>query len=691
MAIKKQTTIPLNDRDVSWLSFNYRVLQEVKDTNVPLLARIMFMAIYSSNLEEFFKVRVAYHRSLKRLDKGAQKDFRVDPAEEINTIKRIVKEQQEELNHVFNQQIIPELRKYDVHFKHWSELTEDQSEFVQSYFKDHMLAFVQPVLLAKQSIRPFLTNAALYLAVSLGKKSEKPNKPLGKLKYAIVKVPSDYLPRFIELPTEHGHEIIMLDDIVRYNISGLFPGYKIIDSFSIKLTRDAELYIEDEFEGDLVEKIKVQLNRRNLGATTRFVYDKAMPEEMLQYMSETFHLKKDDLQPEDRYHNNFDFFKFPNFGLKHLHYAPMPPMRLKALTGKGILRKMKARDYLLHYPYHTYDHTVQFFEEAAADPNVTCIKIIQYRVARRSRIMEALIQAAQSGKEVVAFVEVKARFDEDANLQWSNTLKAAGVKILYSFPGLKVHSKLALVVRKEEHGEQLYSYLSTGNFHEKTAKLYSDLGLLTTDPRLTNEVRKVFKFLETSEQPAQPLQHLLVGQINLRAGLDQRINREIENAKAGKKARIILKMNSLEDPVIIKKLYEASEAGVQIDMIVRGICCLVPQKKDFSKNIHAISILDRFLEHARIFYFYDNGAAHIYLSSADFMRRNLNRRIETTFPIYDEAAKREIIDFLNIQLKDNVKARILDADMQNNYQKNNQPMPIRSQVEMYHYLKRKNQ
>lgn len=675
---------PYNDRDISWLSFNYRVLQEAKDSNVPLLERLKFLAIYSSNLEEFFKVRMAYHRSLMRLGKKTRKSFQLEQIDVFSELKKIIARQQEEFTEIFHQQIIPELSKYKIHIKHWKDLSEPQIEFIQRYFEKNMLPFAQPVLLVKQSIRPFLTNAALYLAVSLIKKESN------KTKYAIVKIPSDYLPRFLELPTKNGHhDIILLDDIVRHNIAFLFPGYKINDSFSIKLTRDAEMYIDDEFAGDLIQKIKEQLNKRNQGNATRFVYDRDMPAEMIEYLSEVFDAKKLDLQPEGRYHNNFDFFGFPSFGKKHLRDSPMPPLKVKELEDTPLFPKIKEQDFLFHYPYQTYDYTIRFFEEAVNDPNVKEIKIIQYRVAKKSRIMDALIKAAKSGIKVTAFVEVKARFDEDANFRWARRLENAGVNVLYSFPGLKVHSKLALVIREENDKTEKYCYLSTGNFHEKTAKLYSDLGLLTADSRITDEVAQVFTFLETLKKPKKALEHLLVGQINLRPRLEGFINQEITNAKAGKKAHIILKMNSLEDPAMVSKLYKASKAGVKIDLIIRGIFCLKTKKKNWSKNIHAISILDRFLEHARIFYFYGSGKEHIYLSSADFMRRNLNRRIETSFPIYDKALKKEIKDFLHIQLHDNVKARVLDEHHTNEYYKDDNKMPVRAQVEMYHYLKRK--
>lgn len=662
------------------------MLQEAKDKNVPLLERVKFMAIYSSNLEEFFKVRMAYYRTLMRLGKKTRKSIDGTPKEVVARLQKMVNDQQVEYSRIFEKEIVPELAQNGIHIKHRLKLNEEQITFIEDYFQKNMVAFVQPVLLVKQSIRPFLANAALYLAVTLEDLEHK------KTNYAVVKIPSEYLSRFVELPSKSkkNKELIMLDDVVRHNISHLFPGYHIEDSFSIKLTRDAQMYIDDEFSGDLIEKIREQLSKRNQGEATRFVYDREMPKDLLSYIRDVFDLKKEDLQPEGRYHNNFDFFGFPDYGKTELLDSSMPQLEKRALVGKPLFEIIAQNDVLVHYPYHTYEHTVQFFEEAAADEQVTDIKIIQYRVAKKSKIMNALIQAAKAGKKVTAFVEVKARFDEEANLSWARRLEYAGVKVLYSFPGLKVHSKLALVTREIDGKRYMSSYLSTGNFHEKTAKLYSDVGLFTRDERITADVEKVFHFLETFQKPEDGLSHLLVGQINLRLSLAALIDDEIERAKAGKKAHIILKMNSLEDRPMIDKLYEASQAGVKIELIIRGVCCLIPQKKGLSENITVISIIDRFLEHARIFYFYGGGAEKIYLSSADFMRRNLSHRIETTFPILEGNLKKEIKDFLYIQLHDNIKARIIEEHHKNNYKTDNKKMPVRSQLEFYHYLKRNN-
>lgn len=678
---------PFLERDISWLSFNYRVLQEAKDLSVPLFERIKFLAIYSSNLDEFFRVRMANHRNLLRVGKKTKRELHIDSKRIVKDIQRIVNKQQEEFSRIFEQEIIPELRNHNIYILRRLQLDNDQKAFVENYFKDHMLPFVQPVLLVKSKIRPFLNNAALYLTVLLAEKDNSSDVH----KYAIIKIPSDHLPRFIKLPSAVGrHDLILLDDIVRHSVSWMFPGYEILDTFSIKLTRDAELYIDDEFSGDLVQKVKESLSRRQVGPASRFVYDREMPQELLSFLKEAFDLEKYDILQEGRYHNNFDFFKFPAFGMDHLKNTPLPPLPYPPLeNANDYYQALREQDHLIHVPYQSYESVVRFFEAAAHDPNVTHIKIVQYRVARKSRIMQALMEAVQAGKQVSVFIEVKARFDEEANLEWGEKLEQAGVNVHYSFPGVKVHSKLALVRRIENGQARMYTYLSTGNFHEDTAKVYSDFGLFTADERLVNEVARIFSFLETVKVPEQNFEHLMVGQFNLRTGLEQLIDEEIAQAKAGRKAEIMLKLNSLEDEGMIEKLYLASQAGVSIQLIVRGICCLVPGLPGISENIKAISIVDRYLEHARIFIFHHAGEERIYMSSADWMVRNLSYRVETAFPIYDEQLRRQIKDFIAIQLSDNVKARILDAASTNKYAKEGADLAVRSQMETYYYIKRR--
>lgn len=674
-------------RDLSWLDFNYRVLQEAKDPNVPLMERIKFLAIYSSNLDEFFRVRVANHRNLLQAGKKTIKQLDYDPAAVLQKIQKIVSDQAVEFGEIFKHQIVPELKRHDIHLLQREELSQEQEAFIDTYFQEHLLPFVQPVLLVKDKIRPFLNNKALYLAILM---KDKEN-PVAEEQYGIIKIPSDHLPRFIELPTKRpGHELIMLDEIVRHSVMWLFPGYQIINTYSIKLTRDGELYIDDEYQGDLVKKIKSSLLKRDVGPASRLVYDKTIPLHFLQYLMNVLGVEKLGLFPEGRFHNNFDFFKFPSFGMDHLKDQPLPPMDYLPLAdADSIFDPIKASDHLIHVPYHKYEPVIKFFEHAAKDPQVTHIKIIQYRVAPNSRIMEALVNAVKSGKQVYAFIEVKARFDEEANLRWGEQLEKAGIVVRYSFPGLKVHSKLALVRRLEHDGPQLYSYLSTGNFHEVTARIYSDQGLFTADKRLTSEVARIFSFLETVKLPNEEFKHLLVGQFNLRKTLIQLIDFEIAEAQAGRTASILLKVNSLQDEEMIEKLYTASQAGVKIELNIRGICSLVAGKKNLSENIRAFSIVDRFLEHSRIFVFHHAGHEKMYLSSADWMERNLSFRIETAFPVYDPRLAAEIKDILAIQRSDNVKARSLHYRHINEYLLNDADLAIRSQHETYFYLKRK--
>lgn len=679
--------LPFVHRDISWLSFNYRVLQEAKDPAVPLLERLKFMAIYSSNLDEFFRIRVANLRNLKKVGKKTKAQLDFDPTELLKEIHRIVNKQQAELSEVFSKQVVPELARHRIRMLRRLDLNAEQRAFVEAYFRDNLLPFVMPVLLVKRRIRPFLANAHLYLAVHLRQRK----KPMAASEYAIVKIPSDQLPRFVSLPSAAGnHDLILLDDIVRHSVSWLFPGYEIQDTYSIKLTRDAELYIEDEYSGDLVQKIKSSLQKRQVGPASRFVYDREMPGHLLEYLQDTFDLGKYDMLPEGRYHNNFDFFKFPDFGLSHLKNKPLPPLPHPLLHDtEAPFDIIRAKDQLLHMPYQAYDAVVNFFERAAKDPSVTHIKVIQYRVARNSRIMHALMDAVRHGKQVSAFVEIKARFDEAANLEWGERMERAGVRVYYSLPGVKVHAKVGLVRRIEQGEPRLYTYFSTGNFHEDTAKVYSDFGLFTADTRLTSEASLLFSHLENIQPGTLKFEHLLVGKFNLRPAFYQLIDREIAAAKKKKPAAMTLKLNSLEDRDIVQKLYEASRAGVKIKLIVRGICCLVPGIRDISENIEVISIVDRFLEHARILVFHNGGQELYYMSSADWMERNLTHRIETTFPVYDPDLQKEIRELLDLQLNDNVKARIIDRYNTNEYRRSASDIPVRAQIETYFYYKRK--
>ncbi len=676
---------PYIHRDISWLDFNYRVLQESKDKTVPLFERLKFLAIYSSNLDEFFRVRVASHRQFLRMGKKTVKDLGFEPADILNQILEIVNEQQLEFSSIFFKDLIPAFKKQGIHIIRRQEMSKEQEVFIQEFFTQNLLPFVQPVLLIKNKIKPFLNNASLYLTLQLEDKKTQERV------LALVKVPSDHLNRFVELPgsKEDEHTIIILDDVVRHTMSWIFPGYNILQSYSIKLTRDAELYIEDEYSGDLLTKIRASVAKRQIGPASRLVYDRSMPKEVLAELKEVFELSKFDLLPEGRYHNNFDFFQFPKFNKSNLSESEWPPIHIPLLENTdSIFEHIDKRDHLIHPPYHSYESVINFFEVAAKDPAVSHIKVIQYRVAAQSRIMEALIRAAEVGKQVTVFVEIKARFDESANINWGERLANAGVKVYWSIPGIKVHAKIATIIRKEQGKTQFYSYFSTGNFHEKTAFLYSDVGLFTKNQKLTLESIKLFNYLETRNAEGIQFEHLGVGQFNLRTMLSELIDNEVRNAKNGKPAGITIKLNSLQDPEYIDKLYDANNHGVKINLIIRGLCSIAPGLKGISQNIEGRSIVDKYLEHARILIFHNDGDPKYFISSADWMFRNLNRRIEILTPIEDQNIKNHLQQLINLQLDDNVKARSLNAGEINKYIDNKNQIRIRSQLETYLYIKR---
>ncbi len=668
-------------RDISWLSFNHRVLQEAMDKSVPLYERIRFLAIYSSNLDEFFRVRVASLRSFKDLKKKTRKKLELSekPKKELKQIRKTVQQQQEQFGHTFREEIIPELEENGIFLKKDDGFTDAQQEFARSYFFEKVYPLLHPVWLHPEDESLFLKNRGLYFVAV----------PAAGEELAVVNIPSDELPRFVTLPTDSGeHHITFLDDIIRFMLEE-FLGRPIVDIYSIKLSRDAELYIDDEYSGDLVEKIKNSLEARNVGLPTRFLYDSAMPEELLARLKAFFGLSKNDIIPGARYHNFNDFFDFPdpteNPALHNPRLPPLPHPDFEAAD--SILELLRRKDVMLHFPYQKYDYVPKLIEEAANDPLVKSIKITLYRVAAKSDVVESLLRARKNGKQVTAFIEAKARFDEASNLYWGDQLKLAGAKVLYSYPGIKVHTKLMLIQREEEEGLRNYAYLGTGNFNEKTARLYCDHALFTADARLADEAGQIFALLERKILLPK-CKHLFVSPFTTRSRFVSLIDQEIRNAQAGKQAYMILKMNSLEDPGMIEKLYEASQAGVKIQLIVRGICCLLPGLPGVSENIEAISIVDRFLEHARVYIFANGGEEVMYTASADWMSRNLDRRVEAIMPIYDKAVFREIRDIITLQLMDNTKARVVDAAQTNSYREREDTV-VRAQTDTYSYLQKK--
>ncbi len=672
-----------NDRDVSWLAFNYRVLQEAKDKRVPLYERFKFMAIYSSNMDEFFKVRVAYLRGLATLKKKTKRKLDLDPGQVLRLVQRIVKKQRLEYAELFAA-LTKELGNYHITFIDDQKVSPSQLEFLREYFTNYVMPVLNPVFLHENVGPVFIPSDVIHHAIRFLDNE-------GDYVYALIEIPTVSLPRFLLMPDEVlGHySIIALDDVIRLFLCQLFPKVEQDNIYSIKVTRDAELYIYDEFSGDLVDKIKKSLVKRNLGVPSRFLYDREMPDDFLKHIKKVLALADDDLMMGGRYHNFRDLMGFPNPLAPDLEYEPIQPLRIPELDKfSSMIDAIRTRDWMIHFPYHSYDYLSRFLLEAAEHPLVSKIRISLYRVAvGNSKVVSALIAAAKLGKEVTVFVEVKARFDEENNIKWGNELIKAGAKVTYSIPGLKVHSKTCVITYKENGVQTRFAYFGTGNFHEKTARIYGDVGLFTANPALTDELLNHFDFLRRKSDKIEST-NLLIAPHNLRARINKLIDREMTHAAAGHPARVILKLNSIQDREIIEKLYQASNAGVKIDLIIRGICCLQPGVPGQSENIKVISIVDRYLEHARIYSFHNNGDPAVYCASADFMTRNLSERVEVAFPVLQPDLRQEILDLLDIQLKDNQKARIIDLKLTNKYQKNKGP-EVRAQRAFYEYLKQK--
>ena len=679
-------------RDISWLSFNYRVLLEAEDETLPIYERIKFLSIYSSNLEEFYEIRVAEHRGVI-MKKNFTEESGAEAEETLAEITEEVNRQQREYYRIFSK-VLQELNRQDIYLYQDSRPEPFHEEFVHNFFNEEVFPFLSPVMIQAGDIRTFIRDRRLYLVIRMVKKSKRMAEPdyVPDYYYALMKIPYAKVPRFIELPTHEGkHYIMFIDDIIRANLSSIFPGYVVESCYSIKISRDADIYLDDEKGGNIVENIRKKVKKRKIGALSRFMYDSNMPDDFLAFICNAFGITTDDLVLGGRYNNLQDLIKLPNPRGKELEQQVPSPMRVPFLDEMGsVFRAVKKRDILLHFPYQSFDYLIRFLMEAAFDPKVDEIKITQYRVAENSAVINTLISAAQNGKKVTVFVELKARFDEENNMSTAERMEQAGIRIIYSIPGLKVHAKVAVILRKDtEDGckRRDFAYLSTGNFNEKTARIYSDMALLTSNAELITDINKVFAVLE-GKLAGPTFRHLLVARFNMVPELTRMIHREIEHVKAGRKGRIVLKMNGLHDQNMINELYNASENGVEIDLIVRGICCLVPNRP-FSANILVTRIVDMFLEHSRIWYFYNDGEEELFLTSADWMRRNLNRRIETAFPILNAEIKRNIIDILNIQLQDNVKACLIDEHLHNNFKRDGNPVKVRAQLAVYEYLKNK--
>ena len=675
-----------HDRELSWLAFNGRVLQEARDPSVPPLERLKFLAIFSSNLDEFFRVRVASLRTLLRLKKKEVKRLDFKPEKLLRSIHEEVARQQRLFGETFSSEILPLLEEYGICLSFGNDLSAAEQSFVDDYFRERVAGRLNPVVLLPDDGPAFLGNRSIYFVAGLWRPGERSPLKTEPQLHGLVELPDGGADRFVIVPTSGSrHRVLFVDDVIRANIGRLFPGFEAGEAYAVKMTRDAELYIEDELEGDLVEAIKKRLAKRDQGTPTRFLYDPQMPYPMVATLKEWLRLEEEDLVPGGRYHNYSDFFEFPDFGRTDIGAVPMPPIdhpRVSVL--RPMLDCIDDEDVLFHFPYQSFASVVRLFEEAAADETVTSIRITLYRLARDSRIAAALMRAAQRGASVTAFVEVKARFDEEPNLRWAEEMESAGVSILYSLPRIKVHSKLALITREIGSETRHYTYLATGNFNEKTARTYTDHALVTSRPSLAHDALQVFDFL-AGDRERVDAETLAVAPFGLRDFLSRHIEREIANASEGREAWILAKLNNLEDADVADMLYAASEAGVKIRLLVRGICTLIPGTPGLSENIHATGVVDRFLEHARAYVFCNDGDPDFYLGSADWMTRNLDHRIEVVFPITHPRHREQIANILVKQCRDNQKARLHDASMQNAYVERT-GLPYRSQVEIYRYV-----
>jgi len=675
------------NREISWLHFNERVLQEANDEATPLLERLIFLGIYSNNQDEFFRVRVATLNRILKLqgihdhdsnDNNPQKTLK-----EINQRINILQDKFYETYEKIKQQLADE----NIYIINESELNNEQGKFVKKYFREEVRQHLFPIMLDQFENFANLRDKSIYLAIDLtmSKKSIAQS-------YALIEIPTYRISRFLILPSSENKKYIMLlDDVIRYCLSDIFSifGYDKYEAYTIKFTKDAELDIDNDVSKSFLEKISDSIKLRKKGVTVRFVYDENISEDLLSILVKKFGIKKKDtLKKGGKYHNFKDFMNFPiDLCDEKLKFEEQPKLYTKELsTRKRILDCIKKEDIMLHYPYQTFQYTIDLLREASIDPAVRSIKMTIYRAAKDSRVINALINAARNGKEVTVYLELQARFDEEANIFWAGILQEEGVKVIQNIPGYKVHCKLILIRRKELSQNVYYAAIGTGNLNEITAKIYADEHLLTANKKIVSDVNKVFHLFEAKyNQP--DFECLIVSPFKTRSYFTHLIDNEIRNAKKGKDAWIIIKLNNLVDDKIINKLYEASQAKVKIKVIVRGICVLVPNLPGISENIEVISIVDRYLEHSRIFVFCNNNDEKYYIGSADWMQRNFDHRIEVTTPVFSKKIQNDLKKILEIQLKDNVKARLINGNIPNTYKNDNNPEKLRAQIEIYKYLK----
>ncbi|MBA3985358.1 MAG: polyphosphate kinase 1 [Flavobacteriales bacterium] len=678
------------NRELSWLQFNARVLQEAEDPSVPLVERLRFLGIFSNNLDEFFKVRYA---TIKRIDlagKGGKSVLGGIRAKDLlNKITNIVIDQQSESLEILYA-IQTQLKSHNVHVITEKEISESQNEFIKDYFSQKVRPALVTIMLDELQKFPILKDSAAYLAVKIKLKPEDNTFP-GNIAYSLIELPRS-IDRFIVLPKEGDkHYIILLDDLIRNCLGILFNifNYESFSAHMIKITRDAELDIESDLGKSFIEKISASVKDRRIGDPVRLVYDKTIDQETLDFLVKKMGIDDtDSIIPGGRYHNRRDYMNFPNLGIKELFYEKQEPLPIPGMVLQGsLLDKIAKKDYLLYAPYQNFAYLIKFLREAALDPKVKTIKITIYRLAEISNIASSLINAKKNGKDVTVQIELQARFDEEANIKYAEQMQYEGIHLIFGVPGLKVHCKACVIERLENEKLVRYGFISTGNFNESTAKLYTDYTLFTSNQNILKEVNKVFDFFLINYK-IKKYKHLIVSPHYTRNVINSLINKEIENAKHGKPNGIKLKLNSISDYNMIDKLYEASRCGVKIQMIIRGLCCLIPGISGMSENIEVISIVDKFLEHPRLYMFENDGNPKMYISSADFMTRNLDTRVEISCPIYDEDIQQELKETFELCWNDNVKARIISINQDNAYKIDDKPK-FRSQVETYNYYLKK--
>ncbi|MBB66262.1 MAG: polyphosphate kinase 1 [Rickettsiales bacterium] len=674
-------------KELSWLAFNERVLQEAADKNNPVVERIRFLGIYSNNLDEFYRVRAA---DVKRQITIAQNDGNEEEAEKQTALMAIIQQKVVQLSDKFDhihKDVLKALARYNIHILQKHELNEYQKQWVRNFFVNKVLRHIAPIIIDKKmDLLSRLNGTSVYLYVALRRKDRN-------TRYAVIQVPTSEMSRFMLIPPEKSRKkkhIIMLDDMIQLSLEDIFRGFVKFDeveSFSFKMTRDAEYSINDEIDESYVEKMSESMKQRLIAEPVRVIYDNDMPEDMMQDLRKRLRITKlDTMHAAGHYRNFKDFIGFPNVGREYLEHAPLPAIDSNAFSKfNTVFDAITAHDILLYYPYHRFLHVTEFVRQAAFDPSVKSIRINIYRVASNSRIINSLIDAVDNGKKVTVVVELRARFDEEANIEWSKRMTDAGIRVVLGVPTLKIHSKLCVITREERGAMINYAHFGTGNFNEKTAKIYTDYSLFTRNQELANEAVAVFDLIQYPFRRYK-FQHLQISPLNARTRIQSLIRQEIQHLKEGRPAQITFKINNLVDKELMDDLYRASQAGVKIRGIVRGMCSIIPGLKGISENIEIISIVDRFLEHPRVMVFEGGGERKVFISSADWMTRNMDNRIEVGCPIYDKNLQQRIVDIIDIQFRDTLKARVIDKEQSNKYVARGNRKKLRSQIEIYDYL-----